>query len=223
MATVGRMATVTEAHVLTLAQWFSPAYPVGGFAYSHGLEAAIASGRIDTAAALKDWVFTVLESGSGRNDALFLAAAYQATTPEEITQIDDQCRAFASSFERAKETTLLGQAFAKVSNAVWDSGLDSLSFPVAVGVAASRSGLPLRLTTQMFLQAFVSNLASVGMRLIPLGQTEGQRLIRDAASICAQVAAETETGDLELLSASAFVADIDAMSHETQYSRIFRT
>ncbi|MFO7919455.1 urease accessory protein UreF [Rhodobacteraceae bacterium W635] len=217
------MATVTDTCLLTLAQWFSPAYPVGGFAYSHGLEAAIDRGRVRDADTLADWIETVLSHGAGHNDALFLAAAYRAGDDAALREIDRTSRAFAASAERLKESDLQGQAFCQITGAVWQAALSGLTYPVAAGRAARLEGLPLRLTAQMFLHAFTSSLATVGMRLIPLGQTEGQAIIHRFAPLHADLVAETEDGDLGKLSSTAFGADIDAMIHETQYSRIFRT
>lgn len=217
------MATATDAQVLTLAQWLSPAYPVGAFAYSHGLEAAITAGRVHDTGTLEDWAGTVLRHGAGWNDALFLAAAHHADDAPDLAAIDEACRAFAASAGRLKETVLQGRAFCEITAAVWHADLADLTYPVALGRAARLKGLPPRLTAQMVLHAFAGSLVSVGMRLIPLGQTEGQTLIRGFAPLCASIAAETEDGDLDRLSSTAFLADVDSMTHETQYSRIFRT
>lgn len=208
----------TEA-TLTLAQWFSPAYPVGAFAYSHGLETAIESGQVHDAASLRDWITPVLTHGSGRNDALFLAAAFNGNAPD----VDALCRAFAASAERLTETTQQGAAFAATTRGIWPIDLPDYAYPVAVGRAARLLDLPLELTAQYFLQAFASTLVSVGIRLIPLGQTQGHALIHALSPLCAQIAAETVEGDLDQLSATAFAADIHAMQHETLYSRTFRT
>jgi len=217
------MAIATDVGMLTLAQWLSPAYPVGGFAYSHGLETEIERGAVHDGKTLAEWIETVLIHGSGRNDALFLAAAYRAEDEDAVARIDQTCRAFAASAERLKESAQQGLAFCEITGAVWQLQLSGLTYPVAIGRAARLQGLPLRPTAQMFLQAFVSTLAAVGMRLVPLGQTEGHRIIRRLASRHADLAADTENGDLGNLSSTAFRADIASMRHETQYSRIFRT
>jgi len=157
--------------ILTLTQWFSPAYPVGSFAYSHGLEAA---GIIDCDG-LSDWLGDVLDYGSGRSDALFLAASYHAA---DVALINAQCRAFAPSAERLKETDLLGAAFCKVTGDVWDGGdLPDLAYPVAVGFAAKQHGLPLELTTTLFLHAFAANLVAAGQRLARSHKVCGLSLI----------------------------------------------
>ncbi len=223
MVMAGHMATLTNSDILTLVQWLSPAYPVGGFAYSHGLEAAIELGSVTCPQDTGAWVSDVLEHGSGWNDALFLGAAYAAETPVDLTDIDATARAFSASSERLMETSLLGQAFGAVTGDVWGLDLQRLTYPVAVGRAARLQNLPLPLVTEMFLQAFLSNLVACATRLVPLGQTDAQRLIRDLTPLCTTIAAKARDAGLEDLSSTAFLPDIAAMKHETQYSRIFRT
>ncbi len=217
------MVTPTDADILTLNQWLSPAYPVGGFAYSHGLEWAIDSGAVTDANSTGAWISDVLNHGSGRNDALFLVAAYNANSKKELTEIDATARAFCASSERLMETRLLGEAFCGVTAQVWEVDLADLTYPAAVGRAARLHGLPLLLTTQMFVQSFMSNLVACATRLVPLGQTEAQRLIRDLTPLCSRLATEAQDQGLETLSSTAFLSDIASMKHETQYSRMFRT
>ncbi len=223
MDTAGPMATPTEADILTLTQWFSPAYPVGGFAYSHGLEWAIECGDVDSAASAQAWIADVVAHGAGWNDVLFLAAAYGAADAPELAEIDQSARAFSASSERLMETRLLGQAFCQVTGEVWSYELRSLTYPVAVGRAARLHGLPLGITAKVFLQSFMANLVACATRLVPLGQTDSQRLIRDLTPLCAETAAAALNADLDDLSSTAFLSDIASMRHETQYSRIFRT
>lgn len=218
-----RQRTVTIMHsepVLTLAQWLSPAYPVGSFAYSHGLEWAVESGQVTDSETLHAWLATILRHGTGMSDALFLSAAYRATDP---IPIDATARAFCASAERLKETVLQGEAFVRATADIWQTEMPSLTYPVAVGFAARLHELPLDLTLKMYLQAFLSNLAAAGMRLIPLGQTDGQRVIKALTPLCIQITNAALDGSLEDLSSTAFMSDIASMKHETQYSRIFRT
>ena len=215
------MATATD--LLTLSQWFSPAFPIGAFAYSHGLEWAIESGSVDDARSTQDWIAQVLHHGAGWNDALFLMAAYRAADETALQEIDAISRAVSASCERLKETDLQGAAFSKAVSHLTGIKAARLTYPVAVGWAAQRAQLPLELTAQMYLQSFASTLASAAMRLVPLGQSEGQAIIRDLAPLCISIVQNALTHDLNELSSTAFLADIAAMQHETQYSRIFRT
>jgi urease accessory protein len=231
MGTGGHTGTITDTDVtmptedavLTLAQWLSPAYPVGAFAYSHGLERAVEAGRVHDVESLEAWLRDVLEHGSGHSDVLFLTAAWQAESCDEVAAIDAIARAFAPSRERLMETDLTGAAFCEVTGAVWEADLAELCYPVAVGHAAWARDLPLGLTAQMYLQAFMANLVAAGMRLLPVGQTAGQALIRRLTPLCTGIAEAAQGETLDDLSATAFLADIASMQHETQHSRIFRT
>ncbi|MFS4581800.1 urease accessory protein UreF [Phaeobacter sp. C3_T13_0] len=218
----------TDEQLLTLAQWFSPAYPVGAFSYSHGLEYAILSGDVRSGDDLKIWIETVLRDGGGFADALFLAAAYHAQNSDILKQIDAQCRAFAPSLERLRETDLQGAAFCQITRTVWPQSIPTdstakLTFPVAAGHAAYTCDMPLHATTIMYLHAFVSNLVAAGQRLAPIGQSEAQTIIHALTPLCSEIADHASDGDLDRLSSTSFLADIAAMKHEIQHSRIFRT
>lgn len=219
----GHMGTNTDLAQLTLAQWFSPGFPVGGFHFSHGLEWDIETGKVATSDALMKWIETALLYGSGHNDAVLLAAAFRAEDGERLGLIDATARALAPSRERLLETTEMGAAFARATSLLLSQDIPALTYPVAVGLSAARAKLPLLMTLQFYLQAFAANLVSVGMRLIPVGQSDGQKVIAALAPTCLDLAKASQSGDLELLGGSAFCADIASMQHETQYSRIFRT
>lgn len=223
MGTIMAQATVQTMDidaVLTLTQWLSPAYPVGAFAYSHGLEWAVDDRQVRDAQSLADWLGAVVCHGAGLADARFLVAAYRADDP---ARIDALARAFAPSAERLKETVLQGEAFARATTDIWHLSLPGLTYPVAVGRAARLCDLPLDVTLGLYLQAFVSNLTAAGIRLIPLGQTEGQGIVKALMPLCRATADAALTGSLDDLSSTAFLGDIASMKHETQYARIFRT
>jgi len=210
---------MTDA-ALTLMQWLSPAFPVGAFAYSHGLEQAVADGQVNDAQSLQDWIETLITQGSARADAILLAAAYDATDPAHV---DATARAFAPGAERLKESDLQGAAFCDTARTVWAIDIAGLTYPVAVGAAARAMKLPLSQTLPLYLHAFASNLVSAAQRLMPLGQTVGQQILATLAAPIATTAKEAETTTLDDLSATSFAADIAAMRHETLAPRIFRT
>jgi urease accessory protein len=215
------MIMSTDA-VLTLAQWLSPGFPVGAYAYSHGLERVIDRGGMRDAGMLRLWLEDILVYGSGRADVILLAAAYQAE-PDDLTMVDATARSFAASSERLTETCDQGAAFARTVDAIWATTLGTLTYPVALGRAARVRGLPLDLTARMYLHGFTANLISAAVRLVPLGQTEGQRLLSDLAPLIAKTAEEAITQPCDELASTCFAADIAAMHHETQYSKVFRT
>ena len=216
------MLMPTDTHVLTLAQWLSPAFPVGSFAYSHGLEGAVGQGWVKDGADLEAWLEDVLLLGAGRADSLLLAAAFNAGTPRRLGEIDRTARAFAASAERRLETAAQGRALGKAL-AAWNVAADDLTFPVALGAAAAQQALPLALTQQLYLHAFLSNLVAAGQRLLAVGQQQGQAILRRLTLRCPEVAEDTRDGDLSKLSSAAFLTDVASMRHETQNSRIFRT
>lgn len=217
------MDTATDIQIMTLAQWFSPGFPVGAFHFSHGLEWAVVADSTFNGENLRQWIADLLEMGTAANDALFLAAACNAATEAELAEIDSTARAFAPSSERLKETLEIGRTFGKIAGNLLGRELPQLVYPVAVGHAARLADLPCALTTMMYLQAFVASLVAAGTRLIPIGQTEGQEIIRDLTPLCLETAHRCHSGELSRLSSTAFLADIASMNHETQYSRIFRT
>ena len=208
------------SHALTLMQWLSPAFPVGAFAYSHGLEQVIADGNVHDAKNLQDWLVDVLVHGSGHADAVLLAAAYKA---DNAADVDAVARAFAAGAERLKETDLQGAAFCDTARAVWGVDLHGLTYPVAVGAAARAMDIPLSDTVPLYLHAFASNLVSVAQRALPLGQTDGQTVLAALSPHISDAARVAETTPLDALTAASFAANIAAMRHETLQPRIFRT
>lgn len=227
MAMVERTAMNTSQRpmntdILTLTQWLSPAYPVGAFAYSHGIETAIAEGQIKDAAELQTWLQDVALHGSGRTDCILLRAAYLCD-PNDIDSVDAYARANAASAERLLETVQQGAAFCSTTQAIWGSSAPDLTYPVAVGLAAQCAQIDATLTSAMYLQAFLSNLVSAAVRAIPLGQTDGQRVLAALTPLCQIIAEETTASTVDDIQSTAFLSDIAAMRHETLQPRIFRS
>ncbi len=220
---------------LPLAIWMSPMFPVGAFAYSQGLEWAFEAGDLPDAAALQDWLGTLLTQGAPRNDAILLAAAYRATEAGDqiaLADIGELALALATSRERHLETTTQGQAFVLAIEKSWPcaalalldrSRSGEIAYPVAVGVAAAGHGLALLATLEMTLLGNLSNLVSAALRLGAIGQTDGQKVIAALLPTIMAVAQECESSTLDDLGASAFRADIASLRHETQYTRLFRS
>jgi len=208
---------------LVLAQWLSPAFPVGAFAYSHGLETAVQDGVVTSGETLHAWLEDVLCHGTGANDAILLAAAHDARDEAALDHVDASARAFAASAERLRESLLMGRAFAATVSVSHGLVLPDLVYPVALGRAARLVQLPLELVQAMYLQAFLSNIVSVAVRLVPLGQTQGQTVLARLTPLCRRVATEVRGRGLDDLSGAAFLSDIAAMRHETLNTRLFRS
>ena len=205
--------------MMTLQTWFSPAFPTGAFSYSHGMESAIQDNLINNAGSLKSWIALLLSHGSGRNDGLFLKAAY-----EGVAEANALCLASCGSKERLRETTELGLAFSRVVRAGYDVKLpDRTAYPVAVGMTAKQIDLDLALTLQSYLQAFASNLISVGVRTIPIGQQAGQDCLIGLYPIIEKMTKKIKSESLNELGSGTFVSDLMAIKHENSVPRIYRT
>ncbi len=214
----GPIRTPTDP-VLTLAQWLSPGFPIGAFAYSSGLEQAIADGVV-TPATVEDWLSDMLRDGNGMVDAILIRVAAHAVNPIEVDQI---ARAVCPSRERLLEIDAQGAAFCAQLRATWHVEATGLTYPVALGVGIRQLDLPLTLAVQMYLHAWVSAVVAACQRLMALGQTEAQRIVAALAPLCSDVARASKDKTLNDLTNQSFAADIAAMRHETLSPRIFRT
>jgi urease accessory protein len=227
-------ASMTDPALYRLMAWLSPAYPVGAFSYSHGLEWLVESGAIKNVGDLAGWVADILAFGAGRNDAILFAHAYRAAAAQDhaqLLEIAELAAALSASAERQLETTAQGKAFSTVTRKAWRSPtLDAvesdeqlMAYPVAVATAAADHGIALAPALLAYLQAFAANLVSAGVRLIPLGHTDGQIALTRLEDPVSKAAVAGLARGLDDLGGAAVMADIAAMKHETQYTRLFRS
>ncbi|MDB5413884.1 MAG: urease accessory protein UreF [Rubritepida sp.] len=222
----------TNADLYRLMAWTSPAYPVGGFSYSHGIEMAVEEGRITDRAALLRYIESVLRSGAGRVDAVLFAHAHRATDDAALDEIAELAAAWRGTAETALEATQQGGSFASVTVSAWPDARFAafakrqrgrLSHSVAFGAAAGMAGIPLRPALFAFLQGFAANLVSAGVRLVPLGQTDGQLTTAALLPIISECVVEAEAMPLDELGTASPLLDMLSMRHETQYTRLFRS
>jgi urease accessory protein len=218
-----------------LMTWLSPSYPVGAFSYSSGIEWAVACGNFANAETLRDWLAVMLADGSGFCDAVMFAHAHRAVRAESTAALRataELAAAFAPSRERSLETTAQGRAFVEATRAAWPCpALDrlteiwdgALAYPVAVGVATAGHDIPLEQALAAYLHAVLANWVSAGVRLIPLGQTDGQRILAALEPVAAATAERALAAELNDIGSAAFRADIASARHETQYTRLFRS
>ena len=230
------MATLTDPihQIQTLAALFSQTFPIGAFSYSHGIEAAIATGGICDCNTAHDWIKTCLIGGSGRNDAILMANTYNAAKDgssdlhknHEIRAINELSFALCSGAERARESRELGDNFARTVDQIYQLGLEQSSpvaYPVAAGLTVRYLGCDLKLGLTFFLQGFVSNLISVVVRLVPIGQSDGQIILTRLMTAMAKLAEEAETATLDDVGGYAILADHASILHEILEPRIYRT
>ena len=212
---------MTDGALLRLTQWLSPAFPVGSYAYSHGLEWAISAGDVTTAAQLQRWIGTVLTEGAGRTDAILLAQALRPET--DLADLAALAQALAASRERLVETLDQGRALGQTIAALTGQPQPEMPYPVALGAAARGLGLPAEPVVSLYLHAFASALVQAAVRFVPLGQTEGQAVLAALHPVILQVAAEAVQAEVDQIGSGAFRSDLAAMRHETMDVRIFRT
>ena len=229
-ATIITTTMTTDADgFLRLLTFLSPAFPTGGFAYSHGLEWAVESGDARSTAGLVGWLVDILEQGSGRTDAILLRHAHRAgLDAEALTHVVELGAALPGSRERWLETTAQGRAFLAAA-AAWPTPVlghladGPVAYPVAVGAVAAAHGVAEDRATLGFLHAFCANLVSAAVRIVPLGQQAGLRVMAALEPVLIAICAETRDLTLDDIGSAAIRADLAAMHHETQYTRLFRT
>jgi urease accessory protein len=229
------LSAAEAAALYRLMTWLSPAFPVGAFSYSSGIEWAVEAGDIGDAATLRDWLSSMLADGPGFCDGVFLAHAHRAATSSDdamLRKVAELAAVFAPSRERHLETAAQGRAFIEIARAAWNcNGLDRLIaacggaivYPVAVGLVSASHAVPLASTMHAFLHALTSNWISAGSRLIPLGQTDSQRVLAALEPVVVATGRRALGAALDDLGSATFRADLASMCHETQYTRLFRS
>lgn len=227
--------SASPAALYRLLAWMSPAYPVGAFSYSHGLEWAVEAGDIGNLASLVDWLSVVLRQGSGLADATFCAHAHRATAAgdgQALAEVAELALAFQPSRERRLETTAQGNAFMMATEAAWPAASLTLvrrswpgavAYPVAVGAATAAHAIEEIVALHAFLHAVAANLVSAAVRLVPLGQTDGQRALAALEPVVAETVAVARLTALDDIGGHALRSDLASMRHETQYTRLFRS
>jgi urease accessory protein len=229
------MSQAEGAALYRLMTWLSPSFPVGAFSYSSGIEWAVEAGDIDDPQSLHEWLASMLTLGAGFCDGVFLARAHRAASSDDCSalgEVAELASAFVPSRERHLETSAQGKAFIEIARAAWTcASLDRMvvccgsviAYPVAVGVVSAAHGIPLEPTVHAFLHAVASNWISAAARLVPLGQTDSQRVLARLEPAVAETANRASKAALEDLGSATFRADLAGMLHETQYTRLFRS
>jgi urease accessory protein len=226
---------VSSAALYRLMAWMSPSYPVGAFSYSSGIEWAVETRDIGDAESLRRWLAVTVGEGGGFCDAVFFVHAHRSLAgkaPAALRAVAELAAAFAPSKERHQETTSQGAAFLAAAGAAWPcAALDFLAgawtgpvaYPVAVGVTAAGHGIAVEPSLHAYLHAAAANLISAGVRLIPLGQSDGQRMLAALEDVVAATTRRALTVSLDDVGGAALRADLASMRHETQYTRLFRS
>src|SRR5262249_1088564 len=224
--------------LLRLQSWLSPAFPSGAYSYSHGLEWAVEAGHVHDRKSLVDWLDADLCHGSGRNEAIFFSEAWRCPMnddPPKFLEMVDLAAAFRGTSEFALESSQQAAACLATLRHVWtDLLLDWLSeilcerrvqpaLAVVLGVRSATQRIPATLALPAFLQSYVANLVTAGVRLIPLGQTDGQLAIAELEESVMVATIQAEETTIDDLGSAAVMVDLASMAHETQYTRLFRS
>ncbi|KIZ46560.1 MULTISPECIES: urease accessory protein UreF [Rhodopseudomonas] len=228
------LSAAQGAALYRLMTWLSPAFPVGAFSYSGGIEWAVEAGDIIDAASLRGWLASMLADGAGFCDGVLLAQTHRAATRGDaatLGEIAELAAALVPSRERQLETMSQGRAFIAIARAAWNcdglapliAACDDIVYPVAVGLVSAAHGVPLAPTMHAFLHAVVANWISAGARLVPLGQTDSQRLLAALEPVVIATGDRALGASLDDLGSASFRADLASMRHETQYTRLFRS
>jgi urease accessory protein len=235
-----RPSTANEAlgqsGLYRLLAWLSPGFPTGGFSYSHGLEAAADSGAVGDRISLQYWIGAIIAWGAGRIDADILRDAHRAVSTGDIVALSAANRhgvAFRATAETRLETTAQGAAFLEACRAAWpapfldrwakmlDGG--SVCYAAAVGAATARAGIPIDCALLGYMQAMAANLISAGLRLGIIGQTDGQRILAGLEPVISAAVASALTREQGSFGGATFAVELASVTHETQYTRLFRS
>ena len=269
-STITPMAETTLYDLMT---WMSPSWPIGAFAHSSGLEWAVEQGHVRDRASAAEWIATLIEHGSIRNDLVLFAYAWRAAAVgdgERLHKVAELAAASQTGFERRLEATAQGAAFRRIardsladarrqsppfrrrpeSTAAPDADSrlrgndevsndgdfaallapiddEDLTYPIAAAALFASEGIALRPALTAWLHGAAANLVSAAQRLVPLGQTDGQRVLRDVReaifSAVERMIALPDGDPFDALGGAALLADLGCMAHETQYTRLFRT
>ena len=224
--------------LLRLQSWLSPAFPIGAYSYSHGLEWAVEAGHIHDRKSLVLWLEADLCYGSGRNEAIFFVEAWRCALDDnraKLFEIAELAAAFRGTSEFALESSHQAAACLATLQRAWpDHVLDRLAemlcehsvqpaLSVILGARLARQGIPARLALPAFLQSYLANLVTAGVRLVPLGQTDGQLAIAELEDSVLAASAQAKNATIDDLGSAAFMVDLASMAHETQYTRLFRS
>lgn len=227
MITTTTMTTDSQS-LLRLMTWLSPAFPVGGFAYSGGLETAVREGHANDTAELAEWLRSAISHGQFHNDAVLLAAAWNAYGDVgRSIEVADLGRALAGSAERYLEVTAQGDAFLEAARP-WSHDADEAVGPeapyaVAVGAVAAANGIGLQDTLVAWLHALNAQTVSAAIRLSVLGQREAMALLAELEPTVLEAARRAVASTLDDLGSATVVADIMSARHEQLHSRLFRS
>ena len=198
--------------------WFSSSFPIGSYAYSHGLEALIDAKKIKNNNDVKEFLDALLFYGTLRNDYIFMKSIYKG---DEINQL---ILASASSKERQIEMIDMGNSFRKIMKDSWELSLpENTSFIYCLAKAGLHFNIKFDDLIKFYLQSFISNLINVCVKHIPMSQKDGQSLNVIYINQIQEFLSHSDKLTLKDIGTTFFIGDIFAIKHENLDSRIYLT
>jgi urease accessory protein len=222
--------TTNATALLKLLQLASPALPVGAFGYSEGLETLSYQGQLTSVEPLRHWLHQELTHGGVRLDAAMAHRAHQNhTNPEQLQYWNHWLTAARDTEELRQQSLQMGRALARLAENLHPELIPTLKpcfpchFAIAFGLLAAHWQIPADMALIGYLQSWTHNLITAALKLIPLGQTEGQALLLDLSEQISLSASEILEWSDEQLVVSGWGVSLASMQHETLYTRLFRS
>ncbi|AKG22977.1 urease accessory protein UreF [Calothrix sp. 336/3] len=222
-----------STEILYLLQLSSPALPVGAYSYSEGLETLVENAAIHTEEQLARWIQAELQYGTISMEGAVMVRAYQAIAAGDLVALAD----WNSWLSATRETT-------ELRNSSWGMGRSLIrllldvepeittltqavgnpcNYAIAFAIAATHWQINIQLALQGYLQSWASNLVTAGVKLIPLGQTAGQRILLSIYPLLSQTVIQILNREDDELCCCSWGLSLASMQHETQYTRLFRS
>ncbi|MGC2164700.1 MAG: urease accessory protein UreF [Gallionella sp.] len=224
--------TATLARLLQLA---SPMLPVGAYSYSQGLESAIEAGTVNDATSAEHWIADVLELSLCRFELPILwrlCNAWQVEDREQIRHWNEVFCAGRETSESHAETLQMGYSLCRLLQSLNEDSnnqasnmlaIPPVSFPSAYACAVAIWNIPLTSSVQAYAWSWLENQVSAAMKIVPLGQSDGQRILFSLGGRLDElVKTACAIGDDELSNFAPGLT-LAGCQHETQYSRLFRS
>ena len=222
--TTAIMATSTSStRLVRLLQLASPTLPVGAYSYSQGLEAAIDAGVIGDAASAERWIGDVLEFSMSTMEAPILCRLI--TDPAQAVRLNASFLASRETAELRAETVQMGYSLNRLlpSLGVASVAIDEPSYPAALAAVVNAWHIDPYDAVQTYLWSWLENQVMAAVKAVPLGQTDGQRMLLSLANRLPDVAKAAIGMREEDMGNYAPGLAMLSSKHETQYSRLFRS
>ena len=198
--------------------WFSSSFPVGSYAYSHGLEAIIDNKLIKNKDDVEEFLNALLFNGTLRNEYIFIKSIYEGK------EINNLILSSASSKERQIEMVDMGNSFRKIMKQSWDFELaENTAFTYCLTKAAIHFNIKFDYLIKFYLQSFISNLINVCVKHIPISQKDGQKLNVIFINQIQDFLQKSEKFNLEDIGSTFFIGDLFSIKHENLETRIYLT